>query len=137
MSRTRMSLDGTLLMQIVVAVFLISLGIIGIMYFSSRIGEWGRSIDRFFGRADNPINIIVAVAELVAGIIIAFALFMPVPGRAAWISGLVMVILWIVKILWTYVLNGIFEPNFIVWLNGLSVSLIVLVGLWIVTSKYA
>ncbi|HYW81760.1 MAG TPA: hypothetical protein VFB30_00785, partial [Spirochaetia bacterium] len=81
--------------------------------------------------------IIVAVAELVAGIIIAFALFMPVPGRAAWISGLVMVILWIVKILWTYVLNGIFEPNFIVWLNGLSVSLIVLVGLWIVTSKFA
>jgi hypothetical protein len=42
-----------------------------------------------------------------------------------------------VKILWTYVLNGIFDPNFIVWLNGLSVSLIVLVGLWIVARRYA
>jgi len=137
MARTRMSFDGTVLMQIAVAIFLISLGIIGIMYYSSRLGEWGRSIDRFFGRPGNPVNIIVAVAELVAGIIIAFALFVPVPGRAAWISGLVMVIIWIVKILWTYVLNGIFEPNFIVWLNGLSVALIVLVGLWIVTSRYA
>ena len=137
MSRTRMSLDGTVLMQIAVTLFLISLGIIGIMYYNSRLGEWGRSIDRFFGGSSNPINIIVAVAELVAGIIIGFALFVPVPGRAAWISGLVMVIIWIVKILWTYVLNGIFEPNFIVWLNGLSVSLIVLVGLWIVTRKYA
>jgi hypothetical protein len=124
-------------MQIAVVLFLISLGIVGIMYYSSRLGEWGRSIDRFFGRPSNPVNIIVAVAELVAGIIIGFALFVPVPGRAAWISGLVMVIIWIVKILWTYVLNGIFEPNFIVWLNGLSVALIVLVGLWIVTSKYA
>jgi hypothetical protein len=124
-------------MQIAVVLFLISLGIVGIMYYSSRLGEWGRSIDRFFGRPSNPVNIIVAVAELVAGIIIGFALFVPVPGRAAWISGLVMVIIWIVKILWTYVLNGIFEPTFIVWLNGLSVALIVLVGLWIVTSKYA
>lgn len=137
MSRTRMSLDGTMLMQIAVTLFLISLGIIGIMYYNSRLGEWGRSIDRFFGRSDNPVNIIVSVAELVAGIIIGFALFVPVPGRAVWISGLVMVIIWIVKILWTYILNGIFDPNFIVWLNGLSVSLIVLVGLWIVTSKYA
>ncbi|MGD0724776.1 MAG: hypothetical protein ABSB63_04360 [Spirochaetia bacterium] len=137
MVRTRSSFDATLLMQIAVVLFLISLGIVGIMYYSSRLGEWGRSIDRFFGRPSNPVNIIVAVAELVAGIIIGFALFVPVPGRAAWISGLVMVIIWIVKILWTYVLNGIFEPTFIVWLNGLSVALIVLVGLWIVTSKYA
>jgi hypothetical protein len=84
-----------------------------------------------------PINLVVAIVELIAGIIIGFALFVPVPGRAAWIAGLVMVIIWIVKILWIYVLNGIFEPSFIVWLNGLSVALIVLVGLWIVTSKYA
>lgn len=137
MSRTRMSLDGTMLMQIAVTLFLITLGIIGIVYYNSRFSEWGRSIDRFFGRADNPINIIVAVAELVAGIIIGFALFTPVPGRAAWIASLVMVIVWIVKILWIYFLNGIFDPTFIIWLNGLSVSLIVLIGLWVVNRKYA
>jgi hypothetical protein len=137
MARTRSSFDATLLMQIAVVLFLISLGIIGIMYYNSRLGEWGRSIDRFFGGSNNPINLVVAIVELIAGIIIGFALFVPVPGRAAWIAGLVMVIIWIVKILWIYVLNGIFEPSFIVWLNGLSVALIVLVGLWIVTSKYA
>ncbi len=137
MARTRISLDATLLMQIAVALFLISLGIIGIVYYNSRFSEWGRSIDRFFGRADNPINIIVAVAELVAGIIIAFALFTPVPGRAAWIASLVMVIVWIVKILWIYFLTSIFDPTFIIWLNGLAVSLIVLIGLWVVNRKYA
>lgn len=137
MARNRSSFDATLLMQIAVVLFLISLGIIGIMYYNSRLGEWGRSIDRFFGGSNNPVNLVVAIVELIAGIIIGFALFVPVPGRAAWIAGLVMVIIWIVKILWIYVLNGIFEPSFIVWLNGLSVALIVLVGLWIVTSKYA
>jgi uncharacterized membrane protein YtjA (UPF0391 family) len=137
MARTRSSLDATMLMQIAVVLFLISLGIIGIMYYSSRLGEWGRSVDRFFGRPNNPVNIIVAVAELVAGIILGFALFVPIPGRAAWIASIVMVIIWIVKILWTYVLNGIFEPDFIVWLNGVSVALIVLVGLWIVNRNYA
>ena len=137
MARSRTSLDATLLMQIAVALFLITLGIIGIVYFNSRFSEWGRSIDRFFGRADNPVNIIVAIAELVAGIIIGFALFVPVSGRAAWIASLVMVIVWIVKILWIYFLNSIFDPTFIIWLNGLSVSLIVLIGLWVVNRKYA
>jgi len=137
MSRTRMSLDGTMLMQVAVALFLITLGIIGIVYYNSRFSEWGRSIDRFFGRADNPINIVVAIAELVAGIVIGLALFVPVSGRAAWIASLVMVIVWIVKILWIYFLNSIFDPTFIIWLNGLSVSLIVLIGLWVVNRKYA
>jgi len=137
MARSRTSLDATLLMQIAVALFLITLGIIGIVYFNSRFSEWGRSIDRFFGRADNPVNIIVAIAELVAGVIIGFALFVPVSGRAAWIASLVMVIVWIVKILWIYFLNSIFDPTFIIWLNGLSVSLIVLIGLWVVNRKYA
>ena len=137
MARTRTSLDATLLMQIAVALFLITLGIIGIVYYNSRFAEWGRSIDRFFGRADNPINIIVAIAELVAGIIIGLALFVPVTGKAAWIASLVMVIVWIVKILWIYFLNGIFDPTFIIWLNGLSVALIVLIGLWVVNRKYA
>jgi hypothetical protein len=137
MTRTRASIDASILMQIAIVLFLISLGIVGIMYYNSRLGEWGRSIDRFFGRPDNPVNIIVAVAELAAGIILGFALFVPVPGRAAWIASLVMVILWIVKILWAYVLSGIFEPDFMVWLNRLSVALIVLVGLWIVNRKYA
>ena len=77
MARTRTSFDATLLMQIAVVLFLITLGIVGIMYYNSRLGEWGRSIDRFFGRPSNPVNIIVAVAELVAGIIIGFALFVP------------------------------------------------------------
>jgi hypothetical protein len=137
MARSRTSPDATLLMQIAVTLFLVTLGIIGIVYYNSRFSEWGRSIDRFFGRADNPINLIVAVAELVAGIIIGFALFSPVPGRAAWIASLVMVIVWIVKILWIFFLNGIFDPTFIIWLNGLSVSLIVLIGLWVVNRKYA
>ena len=136
MARTRSSLDATLLMQVAVALFLITVGIIGIVYYNSRFSEWGRSIDRFFGSPSNPINIIVAVAELVAGIIIAFALFVPI-GRAAWIASLVMVIVWIVKILWIYFLNSIFDPTFIIWLNGLSVALIVLIGLWVVNRKYA
>jgi uncharacterized membrane protein YphA (DoxX/SURF4 family) len=137
MARTRPSFDATLLMQIAVALFLITLGIIGIVYYNSRFSEWGRSIDRFFGSPSNPINIIVAIAELVAGIIIALALFTPVAGRAAWIASLVMVIVWIVKILWIYFLNSIFDPTFIIWLNGLAVALIVLIGLWVVNRKYA
>ncbi len=134
---SRYTVDGTLLLQIVLAVFLITLGIAGLTQWNSRLNELGRSLSRLFGRPDNPFNLIAAIAELVAGIIIGLALVVSMESRVIWISCLVIVILWIVKILWVFVFNNAFEPDFVSWLNALSADLIVLVGLWIVGRRYA
>ncbi len=136
-SRPKSIFDATLLLQIALVLFLITLGIVGLTEYNSRLNEIGRSLNRLFGRADNPVNLITALAELIAGIIIGLALFIPVEKRVLWIACLVIAILWILKILFGYVFYNIFEPDFVTWLNALSADLIVLVGLWITGRRYA
>jgi hypothetical protein len=129
--------DASLILQIALVLFLITLGIVGLTEYNSNLNQLGRSLNRLIGRADNPINLIVAIAELVAGILIGLALFVPLEKRIVWIACLIIAILWIIKILWVFVFNNAFEPDFIVWLNALSADLIVLVGLWITGRRYA
>lgn len=129
--------DATLLIQIALVLFLITLGIVGLTEYNSRLSELGRSLNRLFGRADNPVNLIVAIAELVAGIIIGLALFVPIERRVIWVCCIVIVILWIINILFVFFFNNTFAPDFAIWLNGLSADLIILAALWLVTQRYA
>ncbi|HET6451579.1 MAG TPA: hypothetical protein VFI08_09715, partial [Spirochaetia bacterium] len=60
MAKRSVSFDAITVMQIVVAVFLFTLGLIGLVDWNSSLAQFGRSVNRFFGRADNPLNLIVA-----------------------------------------------------------------------------
>ena len=136
-SRAKSAFDASMILQIALVIFLITLGIVGLTDYNSNLNQLGRSLNRLVGRADNPINLITAIAELVAGILIGLALFVPLGKRIIWIVCLVIAILWILKILWVFVFYNIFEPDFVTWLNALSADLIVLVGLWITGRRYA
>ncbi len=127
--------DATLLLQIVVAVFLITLGIVGLDHWNSR--EWARDINRFFGQPNSPLGLIISIVEIVAGAIIGLALILPIERRLVWVVGLIITILWIIYILWALVFNNAFEPDFASWLNTLCADLIVLVGLWVIARRYA
>jgi hypothetical protein len=129
--------DATLLLQIALVLFLITLGIVGLAESNSRGAQTARWLNGLFGRADNPVNLVVAIAELVAGIIVGLALFVPIERRVIWIACIVIVILWIINILFVFFFNNTFAPDFAIWLNGLSVDLIILASLWLVTKRYA
>ena len=134
---TRFSFDATLLLQIALALFLITLGIVGLMEFTSRGAQAARWFDGLFGRSDNPINLIVAIAELVAGILIAVALFAKIGRQVIWVCCIIIGVVWIINILWVFIFNNAFEPNFVVWLNRLSADLMILAVLWLVAKRYA
>ena len=61
--RNVFDLAGALfLMQIVVAAYLITLGLLGIIYWDSNWAQFGRGLNRAFGGGSNPINLIVLLA---------------------------------------------------------------------------
>ena len=64
--------------QIVVGHFLFTLGLIGIMDWNSNLAQFGRGINRLFGQANDPFNIIMAIIELAAGVVMFAALFVNV-----------------------------------------------------------
>ncbi len=131
------SFDAVVVVQIVLAVFLFTLGLIGIMDWNSNLGQFGRSMNRLFGRGNDPFNIIVAIIELAAGAIMFLGVFVDVLSRVLYWSTWIIVVLWIVEIIIGFFAQGAFEPNFVVWLNRLAADVIILGVLWLINRKYA
>jgi hypothetical protein len=137
MRRRSAGFDVTVVLQIVMAAFLITLGLIGIINYSSDLAQLGRDLNIVFGRANNPINLIAAIIELIAGVIVLAAVFFYVQSRWIFVATLVIAILWAVRIIINLFAQDIFEPTFLIWLNRLAADLIVLTALWLINRKYA
>ena len=121
-----------ILIQIAVALFFISLGIVEIIAYNSDANEFVRSVTKAFGGKNDVINIIIAILELVSGIIILGSIFIPVKKKVLFIATFAIGIFWLVKIIIYFFINNFFEPNFFIWLNGISVDLLVLASVWMV-----
>jgi len=137
MTRRTLSFDAISVIQIIVAVFLFTLGLIGILEWNSSAAQFGRGLTRLFGGANNPMNVIIAILELAAGVIVFAALFVMVKSRILYVLTFIIAILWIVEIIIGFFAYGVFEPNFVVWLNGLSADAIILLALWLINRRYA
>jgi hypothetical protein len=140
MAKNREVLDAgltLLVLQIVVAAFLITLGLIGIVYWKSDLARFGRGLNRAFGGANSPMGLIASIAELAAGVIVLVGVFQSVRSRLLYGATLVIAILWVIQIVVIFFTRSIFEPNLLIWLNRLAADLIVLLALWLVNRKYA
>ena len=136
-TKTVWRIDTLFVLQIVVAVFLFTAGLMGLIDYDSGWSRLGRDVHRLFGRANDPVTVIVAVVELVAGVLLLAALFVPVRTRWLYWTTLVIAIVWAVWIILDLFINGIFEPSFLSWLNQLAETLVMLVALWLINRKYA
>ncbi len=129
--------DALFVLQCVVAVFLVTLGLMALLEYDSDWSRFARDVNRFFGRANDPLAVIVAVVEIVAGVLVLAALFVPVKRRWLYWTTLVIAIVWAVWIVVDLVVNRAFQPSFLSWLNQLASSLVMLLALWLINRKYA
>ncbi len=137
MARRTVSFDSVSVLQVVVAIFLFTLGLIGIVGWNSDLAQFGRSLNRLFGRPDNPVNLVVAIVELAAGGIIFISLFVTVTSRLIYWLTMIISILWVVELIIGFLAQDPFQPDFLVWLNRLAADVIILLALWLINRKYA
>ena len=128
--------DGGLILQILVAAFLITLGLVIIINYNDDLSKLGRDLG-IIGKRNDPVTLVIGIADLVAGIFIAAALFISINGKTVSLLTLIVLIIWVVQIIIKFFVNDIFEPDFLIWLNQLSVDLIILGSLWLINRKYA
>jgi len=128
--------DAGLILQILVAAFLITLGLVIIINYNDDLSKLGRNLG-IVGKRNDPVTLVIGIADLVAGIIIAAALFISINGKMVSLLTLIVLIIWLVQIIIKFFVNDIFEPDFLIWLNQLSVDLIILGSLWLINRKYA
>ncbi len=137
MARSRASADLITILQIVVAVFLVTLGLIAIIHYNADLARFGRGMNKLFGRANDPLNLVVAIVEVVAGVIVFAGVFFAVQSRLLYGATLVIAVLWIIQIILSFFASNFAEPDLIVWLNRLAADLVVLLSLWVINRKYA
>ena len=137
MTKRKVTFDSMIAIQIVVAVFLFTLGIVGIIYWHSNISQYGWGVDRLFGRSNNIFNMFMSVLEIVAGVIMFAVLFVHVKGRLLYWLTLLVAIFWIVEIVLGLFARGHFLHDFFFWINRLCADLIILLVLWLINRRYA
>ena len=131
------AVSGLFFLQLAVSLFLIVSGLLGIMSYNSTISGVTRALGRAFGGSGELLNIIVSVAELVSGAILLVGLFMIVRNRTLFYATMVVFVLWAVRVVYYYMLNGFLQPDLLVWLQRVSPDLIVLASLWVIFRRYA
>jgi len=134
----KVSVEAVTLFQLSVALFIATLGILGIAYWRSDVNEFGRQLNRFFGARNDPTNLVVAIVELVCGIVVAFVMLLKGKSRLPSLLTLVVAALWLVYSVVTLV-SSASESDFVFvkWLNTLALDLAILMGLWMVNRRYA
>jgi hypothetical protein len=133
--RSGRRVDTVFWVQLVLGAFLFTLGLKGLVY-----GDYGlfgsvRGIRGLFHRRDETLLVIIALVETAAGLLFLAGLFFA-EGRALFWAALVLLALWLIQLIYFYLLEGAFEPNFVVWLNRLSFDLLPAVGMWMVARRY-
>ena len=137
MARSKASVDLSTILQIVVAVFLVTLGLIANIHYNTDLARFGRGMNSLFGRANDPANLIVGILEVVAGVIVFAGVFFAVQSKLLYAATLVIAILWTIQIILSFFASNFAEPILAVWINRLAADLIVLLSLWLINRKYA
>ncbi len=129
------SVNSIFFVQLSLALMFIAIGIVGITNFNSDISQFGRSVNNLFGKNNDIIPILFSILELVAGVLLLLSLFTGMPGKFLSIALIVIFVFWAITIVMNYFMDGIFEPDFIVWLSRVSPQLVILSALWMISSN--
>lgn len=124
-------LDSGFFLQLALGLFFVMLGVSGLTSYNSKLSEFAR----LFGRNDG-LNLVLAVVELVMGIVLVLGLFVAMPRNLAGTLALVLFGLWALYIVMRFVTRDFMEPNFVTWTYNLSWHLVILVSLWVVGRRY-
>ena len=115
------------LIQLFIGIFLTASALLFLT--NSSGSEIVSGISRLVGR-NNTIGVVVAIVELISGIVLLVGLFIGAKPKIMFLVSLVVFILWTINILTSYFFSGFLQPSFIAWIKNLSLYLIVLSGIW-------
>lgn len=130
--RSGSRLNSLFWMQLAIGVFFITLGIAGLAEYNTALNEFARAL----GGQSDLLEILIAILELAAGVVLVVALFTPISSRALFIACIVILVLWGLWILSNHIVNNLAEPNFLVWLNRLALDVIPGIGIWMIAGRY-
>jgi hypothetical protein len=124
-------MDIALLIRVFAGLFLFSLGLVELNAQQAFLQGVFRGITQPFGADAGALNTIAALIELAAGIMLVASLFLSINASAYRILMLAVIVVWLGRIVYRYLFAGFVEPDFLLWLKGLSFDAVFAGVLWL------
>lgn len=126
------------LLQLALAVYFLTLGVIGILTYNSPGSELARAVTNFFQTGNSGVvDLVIAIVQVLSGLVVLASLFVRVSRSGLYFAIIVVLVIWLVQIAYYRVVVGLLEPAFWTWLNVLSRELVIAAGLWVVARDYS
>jgi uncharacterized membrane protein YphA (DoxX/SURF4 family) len=121
------------LLTIAVALFFIITGFVSIMNYDNPANQFGRAISSVFGNGGNQtLALIVAIAQLIVGVILLIDVFLPIRENTMAIVKLIIFAAWAAYVVVAHFLNNFMEPDFLRWFQPFTSDLVILAVLWVI-----
>lgn len=127
--------DFTFFLDLLMALFLLTTGIVTLIHYNSDLSRFGRALGEAVGVSQGPLILIVAIVQVVTGLLFIISLFAVLPARLPLLFGLALVLIMVVEIVNGYFIESLMKPGFLIWLSSLSRELLILVLLWQTTRR--
>lgn len=126
------------LLQLVIGVYLLVTGIQGILVYNSEINQVFNVVKDAFGDASGMLLLIISICQIVSGALMILMIFFPFSNQLGKLVKLLITLFWGAFVVYKSIISGIninnagihFSPDFIGWLSGLSLNLIILLAIW-------
>ena len=128
------SFSPLFLLQLSLGLLFLVTGILGLADYNSDFAEISRGVNRMFGGRNSPWPLIVDIINTAGGLALVLALFLVLPGRSQFIAALVLLVLTAINVVMVFFVDGFLKPDFLPWLGNLAQQLVILSGLWAVSS---
>jgi hypothetical protein len=130
--KSQSSFGSLFFLQLSLGAFFLMLGIMGLGDYDSGLSRAAR----FFGR-DDTLRVVMAVVELVMGVILVLGLFMSVSADLTKIFLIALFVLWALYMVLSLFLNDSFlKPNTVAWIYSLAWNSVILISIWVVGGRY-
>ncbi|MDC7241327.1 MAG: hypothetical protein PQJ50_13300 [Spirochaetales bacterium] len=128
----RREINVYFVLQLVLGAALIVFGIMAINGYNSAGQEAVRGLNKMFGKSNNIFPITFGIVQLVAGIVLALALFVPIDDGIYRIVHIVICVFFLISIVLNFFLSNFIEPDLVRWLGALLPQVVILLAIWIV-----
>ena len=137
MAKKKISFGSLSVLQLFVGVALFLIGLLAVVNYNSSGRELQRNLSELFGGKSDVLDLVFGILLIISGVFVTGAIVLPLEKRLLFLATFIAFVVWAVRIILVYIVDDIFEPDFLVWATPLSVDLIVLMALWMVNRKYA
>ena len=127
----RFTLSFTTFLAWAIAAWSIISGILGIMAWDSDSARFGRNVAQFFGQANSPTVLVIAILQIIAGLVLLVASLGVLKPNLSSLAIILVAAFWLIRgFIALFVERKALKPSSLEWCRDLAWYLILVLAVW-------